>query len=123
MQITADGIAITTEGIITLASLILALVSIFTLIFKVYRWYLKQEKQDEKIRSIEEENTLLCFGISVSMHDTGIVADALIEQEIVTDPQALSRLDALRQLEEPNFDTGFEPPVSDIELDGLDLER
>ena len=52
-----------------------------------------------------------------------IAADALIEQEIVTDPAALSRLDAFRQLEEPNLDTGFEPPVSDMELDGLDLER
>lgn len=62
----------------------------------------------------------VCFTDDIS---NDIVADALIEQEVITDPQALSRLDALRQLEEPGLDTGFEPPVSDMELDGLDLER
>lgn len=62
----------------------------------------------------------ICITDAVS---NAIAADALIEQEIVTNPAALSRLDALRQLEEPNLDTGFEPPVSDLELDGLDLER
>ncbi len=62
----------------------------------------------------------VCFTDDIS---NAIVADALIEQEIVTDPAALSRLDALRQLEEPDLDTGFEPPVSDMKLDGLDLER
>ena len=62
----------------------------------------------------------VCFTDDIS---SAIAADALIEQELVTDPAALSRLDALRQLEEPDLDTGFEPPVSDMELDGLDLER
>lgn len=62
----------------------------------------------------------ICITDAVS---NAIAADALIGQEIVTDPAALSRLDTLRQLEEPNLDTGFEPPLSDLELDGLDLER
>ena len=52
-----------------------------------------------------------------------IVADALLEQELVTDPQAAARLDAIRQLDDVAYDTAFEPPVSDYELDGLDLER
>ena len=52
-----------------------------------------------------------------------IVADALLEQELVTDPQAAARLDAIRQLDDVTYDTAFEPPVSDYELDGLDLER
>ena len=51
------------------------------------------------------------------------VADALLEQELVTDPQAAARLDAIRQLDDVTYDTAFEPPVSDYELDGLDLER
>ena len=62
----------------------------------------------------------LCFTDPVS---NAIVADALLEQELVTDPQAAARLDAIRQLDDVAYDTAFEPPVSDYELDGLDLER
>ena len=62
----------------------------------------------------------LCFTDPVS---NAIVADALLEQELVTDPQAAARLDAIRQLDDVTYDTAFEPPVSDYELDGLDLER
>ena len=39
-----------------------------------------------------------------------------------TDPVS-ARLEAIRQLEDTAYDTGFEPPISDVELDGLDLER
>ena len=62
----------------------------------------------------------LCFTDPVS---NAIVADALLEQELVTDPQAAARLDTIRQLDDVAYDTAFEPPVSDYELDGLDLER
>ena len=40
-----------------------------------------------------------------------------------TDPKAAARLEAIRQLDDVSYDTGFEPPISDVELDGLDLER
>ena len=40
-----------------------------------------------------------------------------------TDPEAAARLEAIRQLDDVSYDTGFEPPISDVELDGLDLER
>ena len=52
----------------------------------------------------------LCFTDPVS---NAIVADALLEQELVTDPQAAARLDAIRQLDDVTYDTAFEPPVSD----------
>lgn len=45
------------------------------------------------------------------------------EQELVTNPQAVIRLNAIRQLDDVAYDTAFEPPVSDYEMDGLDLER
>ena len=45
------------------------------------------------------------------------------EQELVTDPKATARLEAIRQLDDVSYDTGFEPPISDLELDGLYLER
>ena len=52
-----------------------------------------------------------------------ILPESVLEQELVTDPQAAARLDAIRQLDDVTYDTAFEPPVSDYELDGLDLER
>lgn len=52
----------TAQIIITIASIITALGVIFGMIFAVYRWYLKQEKQDKDIKSIKEEQTLLTYG-------------------------------------------------------------
>lgn len=49
--------------IITIASIITALGVIFGMIFAVYKWYLKQEKQDKDIKSIKEEQTLLTYGV------------------------------------------------------------
>lgn len=49
--------------IITIASVITALGVIFGVIFAVYRWYLKQEKQDNDIKSIKEEQTILTYGV------------------------------------------------------------
>jgi hypothetical protein len=53
----------TAQIIITIASIITALGVIFGMIFAVYRWYLKQEKQDKDIKSIKEEQTLLTYGV------------------------------------------------------------
>ena len=50
-------------------------------------------------------------------------AISMLEQELETDPKATARLEAIRQLDDVTYDTAFEPPVSDYELDGLDLER
>ena len=44
----------------------------------------------------------LCFTDPVS---NAIVADTLLEQELVTDPQAAARLDAIRQLDDVTYDT------------------
>ena len=67
-----------------------------------------------------QDGEALCFTDPVS---NAIVADALLEQELVTDPKATARLEAIRQLDDVSYDTGFEPPISDLELDGLYLER
>lgn len=60
----------------------------------------------------------LCFTDPVS---NAIVADALLEQELVTDPQAAARLDAIRQLDDVTYDTAFEPPARVFELFFLDI--
>ena len=53
--------------IITGASLITALGVILGLVFKVHKWYLRQEKQDEEIKQIKEEDTLICYALSACL--------------------------------------------------------
>ena len=51
------------ELITTLAATITALGVIFGAIFAIYKWYLKQEKQDKDIKAIKEEQTILTQGV------------------------------------------------------------
>ena len=51
------------EIITTIAGVITAFGVIFGLVFAVYRWYLKQEKQDKDIKAIKEEQFLLTQGV------------------------------------------------------------
>ena len=51
------------EIITATAGVITALGVIFGLVFAVYRWYLKQEKQDKDIKAIKEEQTVLVHGV------------------------------------------------------------
>ena len=50
-------------NITTLAAAITALGVVFGAIFAIYRWFLKQEKQDSDIESIKEEQTVLVHGV------------------------------------------------------------
>ena len=52
-----------TQIILTTASVITALGVIFGLIFAIYKWYLKNEKQDTSSKEIKEEQTLLTYGV------------------------------------------------------------
>lgn len=54
---------VNTSTIITAASLITALVAIFSVIFAIYRWYLRQNEQDKEIEKIKSEQCLLTYGI------------------------------------------------------------
>ena len=51
------------EIITAVAGVITALGVIFGLIFAVYKWFLKQEKQDKDIKAIKEEQFLLTQGV------------------------------------------------------------
>jgi len=51
------------EIITTIAGVITAIGVIFGLVFAIYRWYLKQEKQDKDIKIIKEEQLLLTQGV------------------------------------------------------------
>ena len=61
------GITINADTIITIAAVITALGVIFGVIFAIYKWYLKQEKQDKDIAHIKEEDTLIVFALSACL--------------------------------------------------------
>ena len=52
-----------TELILTIASIITALGIISGAFFSGYRWYLKQDKQDQDIKEIKQEQVILIHGI------------------------------------------------------------
>ena len=80
-------------------------------------------------------NIITCGEIAVGIYEIvgtkkrgleipkAVAEEILPEQELVIDPKAAAQLEAIRQLDDVSYDTGFEPSISDVELDGLDLER
>lgn len=54
---------ISTNVIITAASVISALVVVFSAVFAVCRWFLQQSQQDREIENIKAEQYLLTYGI------------------------------------------------------------
>lgn len=54
---------IDTNTVIASASLLAAVTAIFSAIFAVYRWYLRQNKQDAEIAKIKSEQCLLTYGV------------------------------------------------------------
>lgn len=49
------------QTIITIAAVLTAIITIFSVIFAVYRWYLKQNKQDADIKKVKEEQCVICY--------------------------------------------------------------
>lgn len=50
-------------NITALAAAITALGVIFGAVFGIYRWFMKQEKQDRDIEAIKEEQSVLVHGV------------------------------------------------------------
>lgn len=51
------------ETIIMAGSLLTAVAVIFSSVFAVYKWYLKQNQQDVEIERVKSEQCLLTYGI------------------------------------------------------------
>ncbi|HQM02745.1 MAG TPA: branched-chain amino acid ABC transporter permease [Ruminococcus flavefaciens] len=85
---------VTTETIITAAAIITSLVVIFGAIFTIFRWYLKQEKQDRDIKDIKEEQLILTIGVLACLKGLaeqgcdGPVTDAIASIEAHINKQA-----------------------------------
>ena len=61
------SVTVSADTLITIAAVIGALSVIFGVVFAVYRWYLKQEKQDKDIAHIKEDDTLIVFALSACL--------------------------------------------------------
>lgn len=57
----------TGTAIITVAGIISAVGVIIAAFCKLHKWFLKQEKQDEEIKQIKEEDTLICYALSACL--------------------------------------------------------
>ena len=67
-----------------------------------------------------DQDGSLCFTDEVS---NAITVDRLIEEKKLTKTESnQSVLDTFRQLNDPETFTGFEQPITDMELDSLELE-
>lgn len=51
------------NSVITASAIMSAIIAIFTVIFSVYRWFLRQNQQDEEIEMIKKEQCLLTYGV------------------------------------------------------------
>lgn len=51
------------NAIISVSAIITAIISIFAVIFAVYRWYLRQNQQDRDIAKTKEEQCILTYGV------------------------------------------------------------
>lgn len=59
----SNGIVVTPQGLITAGAVIAALVAIFGYYNRVYKFIMKQKEQDEDIKGIKEELTVLTYGV------------------------------------------------------------
>ncbi len=83
-----------TELILTIASIITALGIISGAFFSGYRWYLKQNKQDQDIMEIKQEQVILIHGVLACLKGLkeqgcdGPVTSAIFEIEAHLNRQA-----------------------------------
>ena len=82
------------QAIITAASVITALGVIFGAVFSAYKWYLKQNKQDDAIKEIKLEQSILTQGVLACLKGLkeqgcdGPVTIAIVEIEKYLNKQA-----------------------------------
>ena len=55
------------QTIENIAAVITSVIAIGSIIFAAYRWYLRQNKQDNEIKRIKEENALICYALSACL--------------------------------------------------------
>lgn len=55
------------DVLLILAELLGAAAVVFGAIFAAYKWVLKQNKQDDEIKALKEEQTVICYGVLAAL--------------------------------------------------------
>lgn len=55
------------NNIILVASAVTSVATICTLINQVSKWFIKQEEQDKDIKSMKEEQCMICYALSATL--------------------------------------------------------
>jgi hypothetical protein len=55
------------DSLMLSAEIIGALTVVFGGVFAVYKWVLRQNKQDTEIKSLKEEQTVICYGVLAAL--------------------------------------------------------
>ena len=55
------------DVLLLLAELFGAAVVVFGAVFAAYRWVLKQNKQDDEIKDLKEEQMVICYGVLAAL--------------------------------------------------------
>lgn len=69
--------------IIKIAALTSAIGGIGGIVFGIYKWVIKQDRQDEEIKELRDEQTLICYGVLAALKGlkeqgcNGPVSDAI----------------------------------------------
>lgn len=80
------NITISVETILSVASVITTVITIGGVIFAIYRWYLRQNRDTEEIKKLKHENAIICYALSACLdgliqlganHDVPRVKDKL----------------------------------------------
>ena len=75
------------DVLLVLAEIFGAATVVFGGMFAVYRWILKQNKQDDEIKALKEEQTVICYGVLAALKGlkeqgcNGPVTQAINEME------------------------------------------
>ncbi|MBQ7861601.1 MAG: branched-chain amino acid ABC transporter permease [Clostridia bacterium] len=73
--------------LLVIAEILGAATVVFGGMFAVYRWILKQNKQDVEIKALKEEQTVICYGVLAALKGlkeqgcNGPVTQAINEME------------------------------------------
>lgn len=62
-----DEAIILKDMLLLLAELSSAGAVVFGGVFALYKWVLKQNKQDTEIKALKEEQTLICYGVLAAL--------------------------------------------------------
>ena len=60
-------IRISSEDIVAAAAVVTAIASILGMVFALYRWYLRQNRDTEEIKKLKRENALICYALSACL--------------------------------------------------------